>query len=530
MPRSRSSTPPVPVRDPDERVRRRASAAALRRIRRMHFWVGVFAAPVLVLLALSGLVILYSQPIDDLLDRDLFVVTEGAATVPLDQQVDVAVAHVGSAGTLEAVTPPDRPDHSTRVDFTAADAQAYPAAETDVIQVFIDPYTGEYLGRRDQLSGLVGFANQIHRMFGNDGPQISLPSLGHILDPEAYPDSTIPVGIFNLWYELAATWILVLLMTGVYLWWPRAIESAKPLFTIRWGRGGRIRWRDLHAAVGVVVSLVLIGYIVSGMTWTRYWGENWRAVVATVTPDTEIEAPSTPATVGDLDRLGRRIAWAADSDPVYASAPHATPRTLPVPVSYADVDTIAKSEGMVPGYSIYPPSTTTTHHGDPTYGSYLVINRWPQRLSEQRTLYLNQFTGETIANATADQAGALSKLTSFGIDVHMGTQFGLLNRILSTLAALGVLVLVSTGITMWWKGRRPGTAGRPTPTGARPDGSKKTSYVVAGIAVVLGLLYPVFGVSVLIVLAVEGFLARRDRARRDRARQPTPERQPAAAR
>jgi len=33
--------------------------------------------------------------------------------------------------------------------------------------------------------------------------------------------------------------------------------------------------------------------------------------------------------------------------------------------------------------------------------SYTVVNHWPQRVSEQRTLYLNQFTGQTIANATA---------------------------------------------------------------------------------------------------------------------------------
>ena len=59
---------------------------------------------------------------------------------------------------------------------------------------------------------------------------------------------------------------------------------------------------------------MLIGYIVSGLTWSRHWGENWRAVAATLTPPTEIEAPSTPATVGDYDRLGRRIAWANKED------------------------------------------------------------------------------------------------------------------------------------------------------------------------------------------------------------------------
>ncbi|RPA58541.1 PepSY domain-containing protein [Gordonia oryzae] len=507
---SRDTSP----REPSSRANRRASTAVLRRIWRLHFWVGLFAAPVLVTLALSGLVILYSQPLDNFLNRDLFVVQQGASTVPLDRQVAVAIAHIGDAGTLEAVTPPDKPDHSTRIDFTATDAQSYPNAGADVIQVFIDPYTGAFLGQRDQLSGLVGFANQVHRMFGNDGPTIQLPSLGHIINPDSYPDATIPVGIGNLWFELTATWILVLLLSGIYLWWPRAIEASKPLLKVRWGRGGRIRWRDVHALVGVVISIVLICYIVSGMTWSRYWGENWRAVAATFTPDTSVDAPSTPAKVGDYDRLGRRIAWAATTDPVYASTPGVKPGSLPARISYADIHAIAQKEGMIPGYSIIPPTDSTTD-GKPTFGSYMVINRWPQRLSEQRTLYLDQFTGATIANSTADQSGALSRLTSFGIAMHMGNQLGVVTRITATGACLGLLVMVFTGIMMWWRRRRPGSTGLPAPANeqTRADTPKGAVYAITAIAVVLGVLYPVFGVSVLVVLVVELILARRRRER-----------------
>ncbi|MCX2931017.1 PepSY domain-containing protein [Mycobacterium sp. CVI_P3] len=496
--------------------KRRADSAVLRRIWRLHFWVGLFAAPVLVVLACTGLVILYSQPLDAVLNRHLFVVEQLPTTVPLDTQVTVAKQHVGADDTLEAVTPPDSPDGSTRVDFLAPDAKSYPQAESNMIQVFVDPYTGAYLGQRSQLSGLVGWANQLHRMFGNDGPHVQLPSLGHLIDPSAYPDATIPVGLGNLWIELTATWILVLLASGIYLWWPRAVEAAKPLLKVRWGAGGRIRWRDLHALTGVVIAVILIGYIVSGMTWTRYWGENWRAVAATVTPSAQIDAPSTPAKLGDYDRLGRRIAWAATDDPIYASPPgdSAAPR-----MSYADVDHIAKDEHMVPGYSIFPPSDSTAEDGTPVYGSYTVVNRWPQRLSEQRTLYLNQFTGATIANATADQDGALSRLTSFGIAMHMGNQLGWLTRISATVACLGVLASVVTGFLMWWKRRPREGTGLPGPTSeaTRANTPKGAMITVAVVAVALGLLYPVFGVSLLVVLVAEGIIS----ARRTAGRQTT---------
>lgn len=485
---------------------RRGDAAVLRRIWRLHFWVGLFAAPVLVVLACSGLVILYSQPLDALLNRHLLVVEQGPQTVPLDAQVATATQHAGAGSTLEAVTPPDSPTASTRVDFSAADAKGYPQAEANVIQVFVDPYTGAYLGQRDQLSGLVGWANQLHRMFGNDGPHIQLPSLGHLINPSAYPESTIPVGIGNLWMELTATWILVLLGSGIYLWWPRAIEAAKPLLRVRWRAGGRLRWRDVHALTGVVVAVILICYILSGMTWTRYWGENWRAVTATVTPSSEIDAPSTPAKLGDYDRLGRRIAWAATDDPIYASQPAAGAGRL----SYNDIDQIAKDEHMVPGYSIFPP-TDTTQDGTTVYGSYTVVNRWPQRVSEQRTLYLNQFTGATITNATAAQDGALSRLTSFGIAMHMGNQMGWLTRISATVACLGVLLSAATGLLMWWKRRPTGRSGLPGPASetTRANTPKKAMIAVTVIAVVLGILFPVFGISLLVVLVAEAIISAR---------------------
>ncbi len=492
--------------------RRRADSAVLRRIWRLHFWVALFTAPTLFVLSLSGLIILYTGPLDSLLNRNLVHVSQGEQTVPLDQQIAVAEEQVPTGYVFDAVTPPAGPDRSTRVDFLDPNAPSYPHGESNLRQVFVDPYTGTYLGQRDALSGLVGFANNVHRMFGNDGPQIQLPSLGHLLDAEAYPDATIPVGVGNLWMELTACWILVLMASGVYLWWPRALESAKPLFTVRWGKGGRIRWRDLHALTGVVIALILICYVLSGLTWSRYWGENWRAFSSTVAPSTEVEAASTPAQLGDYDRLGRRIAWAATDESIPASA---TPvGSVPATLTFADIDRIAKDENMVPGYAIIGPSDSTAD-GETTYGTYAVVNAWPQKLSEQRTLYLDQFTGATVANATAEQNGVLSKATSFGIAMHMGNQWGILTRISATVACLGILTMIGTGLAMWWIRRPAGTTGAPGRASAitRAATPKRAKVAVSVIAVALGVIYPVFGVSLLLVLAFEALLDARLQAR-----------------
>lgn len=488
-----------------EREQRRGEAAVLRRIWRLHFWVGLLAAPALIVLACTGLTILYSQPLDLWLDRDLKVVAATNAPVSLDSQIAAAREHVGPRMDLAAVTPPQAPDRSTQVDFLPAEDSG--VGERNITQVFVDPNSGKYLGQRQELDGLVGWANQLHRFFGNDGPTVSLPSVGHLIAPSSYPEASIRVGIGNLIIEMTAVWILVLAFSGIYLWWPRAIEGGKPRLAIRWAKGGRIRWRDLHATTGILLSLMLIFYIVSGLTWSRYWGENWRAVASTITPAAEIDAPSTPAKVGDFDRLGHRIAWADKEDPVYSSA---APGPVPRRLGFTEIDQIAKSETMVPGYSIVPPSDTIDG-GQTIYGSYTVINHWPQKLSEQRTLYLNQFTGQTITNATADQDGTLARISSWGVNMHMGTQYGLVTRILATAACLGLLTSIVTATLMWWRRRPTASAGLPGATSDAMRSSTPPGAVVAVgvIAAGLAVVYPSFGMTLVVVLIAEAILAAR---------------------
>ncbi len=220
-----------------ERDQRRGEAAVLRRIWRLHFWVGLFAAPILAVLACTGLIILYTQPLDLWLNRDIKVVTPSTSTVALDAQIETARAQVGSGMVLDAVTPPEAPDRSTQVDFLPAEEPG--VGERNVTQVFIDPSTGRYLGQRNELDGLVGWANQLHRMFGNDGATVALPSLGHLIAPSSYPEPSITVGIGNLLIEMAAVWVLVLAASGIYLWWPRAVERGKPRLAVKCLRSPR---------------------------------------------------------------------------------------------------------------------------------------------------------------------------------------------------------------------------------------------------------------------------------------------------
>ncbi len=99
--------------------------------------------------------------------------------------------------------------------------------------------------------------------------------------------------------------------------------------------------------------------------------------------------------------------------------------------------------------------------------------------------------------------------------MHMGTQYGVLTRILATLACLAVLTSITTAVVMWWKRRPAGTAGLPRrDVDTAPAEAPRGALVAVGaIAAVLAVLYPSFGVSLVAVLAVEALVERRRRGR-----------------
>jgi uncharacterized iron-regulated membrane protein len=134
---------------------------------------------------------------------------------------------------------------------------------------------------------------------------------------------------------------------------------------------------------------------------------------------------------------------------------------LPGRFSLTDVARAAQQEGMQPGYDIVLPVDQKNDQGEMVYGSYQLANPWPGRLSVERTVYLDQFSGKKLAQSDTSSTGAIGQATEFGVLTHMGTQFGLVDRIIMTTGALLLLVSITTALMMWWIRRPQGRPGLP---------------------------------------------------------------------
>jgi uncharacterized iron-regulated membrane protein len=110
-----------------------------------------------------------------------------------------------------------------------------------------------------------------------------------------------------------------------------------------------------------------------------------------------------------------------------------------------------------------------------------------------------------------DDYPLLAKLSRWGVDLHMGTMFGLANQIVLFVLAIGIAALVVLGYAMWWK-RRPtrGLATAPARGVLRHAPWWGTAAVLAA-AVAIGLMLPLVGFTLAAFVVVDVLLGWRAR-------------------
>ncbi|NER60098.1 PepSY domain-containing protein, partial [Pseudomonas sp. MAFF212428] len=206
---------------------------------RWHFYAGLFVAPFMILLAVTGIIYLFKPQLDPLLYRPLMVVEAGHHQHSADSLLHTVQAAY-PRGHVSQYLPPVAAERSAQ--FVVNDSGRE-------LNVFIDPYSGNLLGEQDATYNLQAVARALHG-------ELMIGTLGDRL------------------VELAAGWGIVLVVSGLYLWWPRGKASAGVLWP-RLNARGRLLWRDLHAVSGFWGAALLLFMLLSGMTWTGFWGKQY---------------------------------------------------------------------------------------------------------------------------------------------------------------------------------------------------------------------------------------------------------------
>ena len=216
--------------------------ALYRTIWRWHFYAGLFVMPMVLVLALSGAVYLFKPQVDRWEERDFRGFSAAGAVSP-DDQAQAALAALPGARF-----------HSYRLPESQGDAALIHlglAGGKAMRDVFVSPQ-GKVVGVLDPDRRIMQIVHDIH---------------GELL-----------LGKRGSWIvELAAGWAIVMILSGLYLWWP----SGGGLAGVVWPRlrsGKRVFWRDLHAVTGFWVAGLALVLLVTALPWTGVWGSAFKAV------------------------------------------------------------------------------------------------------------------------------------------------------------------------------------------------------------------------------------------------------------
>lgn len=445
-----------------------ASSGLYRRIWRWHFFAGVLCVPFIFSLAVTGALYLFHQQIDDIVYSSEMLRRAPATVLQrLPPTNIIARALLAYPGQPKAYTAPPDSRRNAQVDVSRPDGTT--------LQVFVDPVIGRVAGAIDESERIMTIIKHVHSL-------------------------AIAGDAGNVVIEIVAGWIIVLMATGIYLWWPRG--RAAGVVSIRPKATGRIWWRDLHAVTGVFAGGVILFLALTGMPWSIFWGTNVNAWLSAH----DLGVPNgmwrgVPKSTLPAAELGE-LPWAQQQQAVPASQdPHAEHKGMadhgrgassysvlgnPVVVSADTVVTNLASIGMDGGYRLALPR-------DPR-GVYSAI-RTPGQVAGQRVVHIDQYNGKVLMDIGAERIGVIGRITEWGVSVHQGAEYGTPNLVVMLAGCLALMTLCFSGIITWWKRRPVGKMAAP----ARKEGDQLAKGVLA-IAVVLGCCFPLLGASMLAVL------------------------------
>ncbi|MGH3800076.1 MAG: PepSY-associated TM helix domain-containing protein [Pseudonocardiaceae bacterium] len=439
-------TPLDPLRGPRHRPppAQGSTWALLRPVMlRVHFFAGVLVAPFLAVLCGTGLLYVFSPQLSDLVYQDRFFVNEpGNAPRPLADQVAAALAATPGA-SLSAVEPATAPDRTTKV------ALSLPGlAEGQTRAVYVNPYTAD-------VQGSLTFAH-------------SEPPLQAMLR-DLHGDLLLG-DVGRLYSEFAASWLPVLVIGGLALWWSqrRSKRRARALLLPPTGvRPGRGRIRGWHGSVGVWLTVALLFISATGLTWSQYAGGRFETVI------TALDGRSAKLAADPVEGTGQMISV----DRALASA---------------------RAAGLSEPVTITAP--------DEPGAPYTVAENSPSWPIQRDQVAVHPYTGRVSEQVNWSDNGPLAKLTTIGIRAHTGTLFGLVNQLALASMALGLLAMLCWGYRMWWL-RRPTRAtaatGAPAPRGELAKLPRPVLLVIVVVTAGLGWLIPLLGISLLLFLAAD---------------------------
>lgn len=405
---------------------------------RWHFYAGLFCLPFVLLLAVSGSIYLFKPQIDQWLENPYHNLDTTGPRASAQAQIDAALSALPGAQFLNYRLPQAN-DEAALVSLRhRGERQSVYVHPHSLAILKVAPYERQFTELVRSFHGEL--------LAGRTG---------------------------SIFVELAGGWAIILILTGLYLWWPRDGRGLAGVLWPRLSRRSRPLWRDLHAVTGFWIAAFTLFLLVTALPWTLVWGTAFKEL-------RQWHSNSQAEASWSQGRAQERAEWGYQAvnrvrlpESVLASA-RAQSLAPPVELSVADPD-----------------------------GNLWKLRSLHQNRPLRQTLWLDG-QGRIQERRNFSDKSALDQAIGLGIAAHEGQLFGWINQLLGLLTALGLVLLSVSGFVLWRKRKPKGRLGAPS---ARSSPERARGVFI--ITSLLSLTLPLVFISFLLLVVCEHLLLRR---------------------
>jgi len=410
-----------------------AASKLYRTLWRWHFYAGLFCIPFILSLSITGAIFLFKPQIMAWTDRAYQNLEISGERASPQAHIQAAKDHLPGA-KFSSYRLPETQGQAVVVTLMQAGQRHL---------VYVHPHSLDILKSLPFDNQFIRIVRKLHGelLLGNSG---------------------------SLFVELAGCWALVLIITGLYLWWPRSATGLAGVVYPRIRQGGRTFWRDLHAVTGFWVSVFTLFLIISGLPWALVWGSTFKEIRSIGKPDVSQD-------------------WT-----VSASSPQPSSAQQPA----VDLSETMSEELLQKAHALNFSHPVELGADRKQKGVWKLSSGDQNRMNRADAWFDSK--GELIKVQTFSDRQTIDKVIGIGISAHEGHLFGWLNQLLGLLTTLGLILVSVSGFILWRKRKPDAVLGAPK---ALPN--KRVGQGVFYITLVLSVLLPVVAGSLVIIALIE---------------------------
>ncbi|WP_397540103.1 PepSY-associated TM helix domain-containing protein [Rummeliibacillus pycnus] len=429
---------------------------------RWHFYAALFITPLLLTLTLSGIGYLFYTNVENkAYDHYFFGQSEHTEKLSIDEGIEKA-------------------------------KEQFKGFSVSKVIVLNDPYNTRLTMDNNNGDEKYVFLDDNYQIVGSQNAKYTFSNVMRNLHSSLFVGGTV----VNYLVELAACWAIFLLLSGVYMTFKGKALKKKH------NTSQHQKNKKWHALVGTIITIPMIVIIFTGLPWSAFMG-NFIYTAAQEHPSIGMpKLQQTPPT-SDMSE----VPWATRKNeaPSSKEGGHAHHGGMSMPgmdmtnsnmISVQQLMTKVEDAKISKPYSIIYPSSEdgvyTVAKSSNTGVTGLDVSPY-----DEITTYFDQYSGNLISKVGYDEYGILGKWFTWGIPLHEGHLFGWPNKIINLLVCLAFIFVIFLGIKTWFSRKKKGQFSAP------PNTSKGISVGFGIIMVVLGIIMPLFGISLFVVALIE---------------------------